>query len=284
MAQINTAADIASYIQTVYEQAMFVARANNVMAALVTSFTDRDDDAARASSEYNSVTMNSIGESDDLASQAFTPSVLASLTVGEVGAQTFITRRRIASDPNQARDDAANELGMALATKIETDILGDFASLTGGSLGAAGSVNIWGYFYAAQTLLVANKAPGPYYFVCHPYQWHPLAKAASVAGAQVVNAPQFQDEITRNFYLGTVGGINVFQSPNIAIDGSGDAVAAMFARPALALDMRRPPMLEPEYDASRRGWELNMTALYAHGVWRPAFGIKLTTDAAAPTA
>lgn len=282
MAQINTAADIASYIQTVYEQAMFVARANNVMAALVTSFTDRDDDAARASSEYNSVTMNSIGESDDLVSQGFTPSVLATLTVGEVGAQTFLTRRRVNSDPNQARDDAANELGMSLASKIETDILGDFTSLTGGSLGAAGSTNIWGYFYAAQTILVANKAPQPYFYVCHPYQWHPLAKAASVAGASVVNAPQFQDEITRNFYLGTVGGINVFQSPNIAIDGSGDAVAAMFARPALALDMRRPPMLEPEYDASRRGWELNMTALYAHGIWRPAFGVKITTDAAQP--
>ena len=42
---------------------------------------------------------------------------------------------------------------------------------------------------------------------------------------------------------------------------------------ALALDMRRAPRLEPERDASRRGYELNLSAVYAHGVWRPKFGV-----------
>lgn len=281
-AQLNLASDITSYINNVYEDAMFIARANNVMAQLVTTFSDRNDDAVRKSSEYNAVTMNSIGEGDDLASQEFTPSVLASLTPGEAGAQVFLSRRRINSDPFQVRTDAATELGMSLATKIETDLLANFASLTGGTLGAAGSASIWGYFLAAQTILNANKAPRPYYAVMHSYQWHPLAKAASVAGAQVVNAPQFQDSIMADFYLGSVGGVAVFQSPNIAIDANDDATYAVFSRQAIALDNRIPPTLEPEYDASRRGWELNMSALYATGVWRPTFGVKVTTDATAP--
>jgi hypothetical protein len=41
--------------------------------------------------------------------------------------------------------------------------------------------------------------------------------------------------------------------------------------------------MEAERDASRRGWELNMTAVYAHGVWRPEWGVCMTFDAAAPT-
>ena len=47
----------------------------------------------------------------------------------------------------------------------------------------------------------------------------------------------------------------------------------MFSRDALGYDLRRAPRLEPERDASRRGIELNMTAVFAAGVWRPGFGV-----------
>jgi len=47
--------------------------------------------------------------------------------------------------------------------------------------------------------------------------------------------------------------------------------------------MRRALRLEDERDASRRGIELNMTAVYAYGVWRPAMGITGLFDASTPT-
>ena len=282
-AGLNTAANISTYIQNIYEDAMFIARENAIMPQLVTTFGDTtDENRLRKSSLYGSATIATLGETDDLASQTFTPSVLSTLTPAEVGAQFFLTDSRMSSDPFGMRNDAAMELGMALATKINTDLLGDLASLTGGTVGAAGTVITWGQFFAARALLKAQKAPEPYRCVLHEYQWFVLAKSVAPA-ATVTNAPQLQDEVARRYYVGTAAGADIYTTADITIDGSTDAKGGMFSAAALALDGRRAPRLEVERDASRRGVELNMTGVYAHGVWRPSFGVLMYFDAATPT-
>ena len=278
-----TAAAISAYIQNIYEDAMFIARENAIMPQLVTTFADtNDENQLRKSSLYGSATIATLGETDDLSSQTFTPAVLSTLTPAEVGAQFFLTDSRMSSDPFGVRNDAALELGMAMATKINTDLLGDLASLTGGTVGAAGTVISWGHFYAARAVLKAQKAPEPYRCVIHEYQWYVLAKSVAPA-ATVTNAPMLQDEVARRYYVGTAAGVDIYTSADITIDGSTDAKGGMFAAPAIALDGRRAPRLEPERDASRRGIELNLTGVYAHGVWRPAFGVLMYFDAATPT-
>jgi hypothetical protein len=279
----NTQANIAAYMQTIFDDAMFIARDVVLMPRLVTQFSDTTDESkTRTSSIYGSLTMATLGETDDLASQSFTPAALATLTPSESGGQVFITDKRISSDPFGAQNDASLELGAAMGAKINTDLLDDMANFTGGTVGAAGTVITWGHFFAARTQLKATKAPMPYRCVLHEYQWHVLAKAVAPA-ATVTNAPQFQDEITRQWYAGSVAGVDIFTTSDITIDGSGDAKGGMFSPSALALDGRRAPRIEPERDASRRGWELNETAVYAHGVWRAAFGILLHFDAAVPS-
>lgn len=97
----------------------------------------------------------------------------------------------------------------------------------------------------------------------------------------MTNAPQFQDAITKSFYQGSLLGVNCFTSANI---GTGTAVyCGMFSQQAIAFDVRRAPRLEVERDASRRAWELNYTAVYAAGLWRPAFGVAGVFDASTPT-
>jgi hypothetical protein len=282
MPSLNTYSNISSFVNTVFEDAMFVARDNNLMAALVTVYNDRTGLALRKSSEYGTATMQTIAETDDLTSQAFTPAVLSTLTPAEAGAQFFLTDSRIESDPFAAREDATMELGLATAQKIEKDLLGNFSSLTGGTIGAAGTVITWGHFFAMLSVLRGRNAPLPYVAVLHPYQWHALGKAIA-PGATVTNSPAIQDAVTRNFYVGSVSGVDIYTSANITVDGSDDAYGAMFSRQALALDVRRAPRLEPERDASRRGWELNISTVYAHGIWRPRFGVTGLFDATTPT-
>ena len=62
-----------------------------------------------------------------------------------------------------------------------------------------------------------------------------------------------------------------------------DFTGGVFPRSALAIDWRRGIRVEPQRDASRRGTEFNMSAVYAHGIWRPALGIEMYFDASAPT-
>jgi len=54
-------------------------------------------------------------------------------------------------------------------------------------------------------------------------------------------------------------------------------VGGMFAKEALAFDLRRALRIEPQRDASRGGggWELNATMIYAQGVYRPQYGVRL---------
>ena len=275
------ASDIGTFVQTIYEDAMMVARDNNLMAQLVTAFMDRSGTAARTRSEYGTAVINTISEVDDLTSQAFTPATANTLTPAEVGAQFLITDTRVESDPFGVRNDASLELGLSMGQSIEKNLLSNFSSLTGGTVGAAGTVITWGHFFAMLTRLRAQNAPLPYNFVCHPYQWHLLGKAVA-PGATVTNGEVIQNAVLQNFYVGSVSGVNIFTSANIAIDTNVDAYCAMFARQAIGIDWRRAPRIEPERDASRRAWELNLSGLYAHGVWRPKFGIQGLFDAATP--
>lgn len=284
MSNFNPSTDINAYIQTIFEDAMFVVRENAQMPALVTQFGDTTDERKpRQSSNWSSATIAAINETDDLQSQAFTPSAGQTLTPAEAGGQFFLPDTRISADPFGVRNAAALELGMATAAKINTDLLGDIASLTGATVGTAATTITWGHFFAALSQAeVASKKNGPYVCVLHTYQWHQLAKSVA-ASATVTNAPNFQDEVMRRWYIGTVGPVDIYTTTDLTIDTSGDAKGGMFPRSAIAFDGRRAPRLEPERDASRRGWELNMTTVYAHGVWRPEIGVVMYFDCATPT-
>lgn len=265
--------DITAYIATIYADAVLVARENMFMSNLVYGFGDRTGLAVRSRSQYGTATINTIGEDDDLSSQAFTPSVQSSLTPAEAGAQFFLTDSRIESDPFQVMNDASQELGMAVADKVNVDLLGDFNTFEAGTIGASGSALTWNYVFAMQAVLRVKKAPLPYRFVCTPYQFYRLGIAASV-GNTVTNAPSVQEKFASGagFYQGTFYGIDFFTCTDCEVS-STDAYAGMFSPSALALDVRRAFRLEPQRDASRRGWELNASMVYAHGVWRATWGV-----------
>jgi hypothetical protein len=284
--QLNTWSDISSIARLIQEDAVFIERDTNFMSQIVTTFGDMSGGNLRKNYQYNAGTAKSIGESDDLTSDAFTPSLLNTLTPGEIGEQFFLTDLRVESDaPERIRTDAAQELGFAARDKIETDLLGTFSSLTGGTVGAAGTVINWSYVFAAATLAraAAKNRSMPLYCVVHEYQWHVLAKATSVAGITLQTVPDRLVGPGGSWYVGSAAGITFYATTNITVDTNTDAVGGMFMKPALALDVRRPIRVEPERDASRRGYEFNMSAVYAYGVWRPKFGVKMIFDAATPT-
>ena len=283
MGVLNPSDDISPYVQTIFEDAWFIAREEGFMARLATNFTDDDEVKARSSSQYSSVTIAQLNETDDLQSQAFTPSVVATLTPHEFGAQYFLPDRRISADPFSLRADAARELGLGMAQSINTNMLSLLPNLTGGTVGAAGTTITWGHFFAMLSQLKAAKAPPPYFCVMHIYQWHQLAKASSVAASTQPTASWLTDEVMRRWFVGSVAGVDILTTADISVDSNGDAYCGMFSPVAIAIDQRRAPRLEVERDASRRGYELNYTAVYAYGVWRPAMGIVGLFDASTPT-
>ena len=284
--QNNLVGDISAYMNTIYDAALLVARDQNIMTQLVHIPPSSMNEAElRKLSRMTGFNVTSLTDADDMASQKFTPSVISTLTPAMAGGQYWLTDARMNSSPFQERALAAQDMGEAVATKLETDLIGTFSSFTGGTVGTAGSVITWGNVFAMEARLKAQKALYPYFLVLHPYQWHVLAKAASVAGTRT-NAPEsLLAAVNSNFFVKQAGGVYIFTSANVSVDASDDAVIGMFAREAIALDVRRAPRLEPERDASKGGggWELNLTINYAAGAWDKVKGIQGTFDASVPS-
>jgi len=286
----NIWGNVSSIAQRVESDAIHVVREVNFLEPMITSFGEMTGANVRRGYKFDSVTVNQVSDADDLVSQTFTPSADQDLTPYEYAAQYFITDTRAESMlPENILNDAAVELGLGAADLVMSHICGDFASLTGGTVGAAGTAITFSYLAAAiaQARNVNNSASKPLVAVIHGYQAAVLQQTASVAGATArADAPGFtQDMTVRGIgaaYAFTFDGVpvyQVFQDP----DGDVDFNGGVFPREALAVDWRRRIKIEPQRDASRRGLELNMSFLYAHGVWRPDRGISMVFDATAPT-
>jgi hypothetical protein len=163
------------------------------------------------------------------------------------------------------------------------DILADFASFTTDK-GAAGASLSLAKCAASLAVLRKNLAPNPLYFVLHPYGWYDVWTELGQPAAQKALLGDVANRALMDFYVGSWLAATWFTSANITVDGSDDAVSAVFNPQALGFDSREAPTMEPERDASRKATELNMSASYATGVIRTEFGIKLTHDATEPTA
>lgn len=284
MPDINQYSDISGYVQTVYDEAMFVARENVLVANLVRVFNDRDSQATRTNSRYaGTITLTSVGDTDDLTSQAFNPETYKSITPAEYAGQVFITDKRLRNDPFGAAEDTRNEFGLAQAAHIERALIGNFSSLTGGTVGGGGTAPKWSTWYAALAAVRRTNRAGSWVAVMHPDAWYHLGTAAALQGnVSQANAPEFQNDVMRSFWMGRANGIDIYTSTYCASGGTS-IYGAIFDREAIALDLRVPFTIEPERDASRRGWELNASLTYGHGVWRPEYGVCLLGDVTTPT-
>ncbi len=270
-----------SLFSNIFEDAVFAVTEQTIATRLVRNFNDALGTQTRTISEYPTVTPQQVAEGDDFSAPTkFTKTTLSTLTPAKYMAQFILTDERIDTDQQNAREDAAIALSNGFADNIDSNILSNFSSLTGGTVGASGSTMTWGYLMAAIAIMRGNKVPRPWYAVLHPYHWADLGEAAAV-GATVTNAPSFQDEVMRSFYVGSVLGVDLFFSANCKTSGS-DAYSAVFNPNAIAFDLRKDLTLEWERDTSKTAWELNMHCRYAHGVWRPTWGVQIIADATTP--
>ena len=280
---ISQVAQLNSLFSDIFEDAVFIAREQNLMTNLVRNFSARGW-MDRKLSFYPEIVAETVAEGEDFSNPTtFDKSGVKTLTPAEVMAQVVLTDRMIETDPQDARRDASTELGNAISTKIDKDILGEFTNISDsiGTINTALTINIMA---AGVSQLRNSLAPNPIYVVLHPYQWHDIWDELGTPGTDLAFLGDAANEALRSFFVSTLLNVKWFISANIAVDGSDDAIGAIFNPTAIGFDSRKAPLMEPERDASLRAWELNISAGYAEGVIRTAFARKITSDATAPTA
>ena len=273
----TTSSTLDDLFANIIMQARFTAEEQSLMAGLITRY-DIGNVAGTTIQvpKYPAVTAADLTEGTDLTSSTVSTSGVT-VTVGEVGAQVLLTDMAAMGAGNPAQE-LGTVLGNSIATKMDKDIIALFDGFST-ALGAAGQeITVADLFKAAATLR-ANKALGPVYAVVHPFHAYQLSANLTNTFANP-NGGDLQNEAMRNGFVGSVGGIEVYQSANITVDGTDDAKGCVFTREAMCIAMKRDFNLETERDASNRAFELNATAVYGVGELDDSYGVEMLFDAA----
>ena len=257
-------------------QARFTAEEQSLLRNLVTVYNiEAQAGTTIQVPKYPSIAAADLTEGTDMSSTAVSTSSV-SIAVAEVGAQVLLTDMAAMGAGNPA-DELGTVLGNAIATKMDQDLIALFDGFST-SLGATTTELTAAYLFQAAATLRANNARGRLVGVFHPYQTYALKSNLTNTFANP-NGGDLQNEAMRNGYVGTIAGIDIYESANLTVDGFGDAKGAIFAPEALALAMKRDFTIEPQRDASNRAWELNATAIYGVGELDDSYGVEMYFDA-----
>ena len=273
----TTSATLDDLFVNIVAQARFTAEEQSLMLGLVTQYNI----AGQAGKviqvpKYPAVTAADLTEGTAPSDTDVSTSSV-SVTCAEVGNSVLLTDLAAMGAGNPA-DELGTVLGNAIATKIDSDLIALFSGFSN-ALGSAGAeITVADIFKAAATLR-ANKVTGSMAAVVHPFQAYQL-KAGLTNTFANPNGGDLQNEAMRNGYVGSIAGVDIYESANVSIDGSDDAVAGVFAPEALAIAIKRDFNLETQRNATRRGTEMVATAIYGVAELDDSFGVKITADAA----
>ena len=257
-------------------QARFTAEEQSIMLGLVTNYNI----AAQAGKtiqvpKYPAISAADLSEGSDMSSTTVSTSSVT-CTIGEVGAQVLLTDLARTGAGNPAVE-LGTVLGNAIAKKMDTDLIALFDGFST-SIGAASQeITVADIFKAAATLRNSN-APGSVAAVLHPFHAFQLQANLTNTFANP-NGGDAQNEAMRTGFVGSLAGIDIYQSSNITVDGSGDAKGAVFVPEALAIAMKRDFEIEVQRDASLRADELNATAVYGVAELDDSYGVEMLFDA-----
>ena len=273
----TTSATLDDLFVNIVAQARFTAEEQSLMMGLVTQYNIAGQAGKTVQiPKYPAVTAADLTEGTAPSDTDVSTSSVT-VTCAEVGNSVLLTDLAAMGAGNPA-DELGTVLVNAIATKIDKDLIALFSGFSG-ALGAAGQELAVSDLFKAAATLRANKVTGAMAAVVHPFQAYQL-KANLTNTFANPNGGDLQNEAMRNGYVGSIAGVDIYESANVSIDGSDDAVAGVFAPEALAIAIKRDFNLETQRNATRRGTEMVATAIYGVAELDDSFGVKITADAA----
>lgn len=277
----STVANLGDLFPKIYQETLFVIRAKNLMAGLVTNVTGQGV-ASRYIPLYNEITASSVAEGGTPTAQQLSKGTADTITVSYIRTKVGLTDQRQATDPDNGVAHVSQEGGMAIAKKIDQDLLAEFANFSN-TMGAAGSALTLKRTAAAIAILQSKNAFGKPNVVLHPFAWNTVYNELTQNGVttRAANASDVVNAAMRDYLVNTEQGADWYISNNI---GTGTAaVHGAFVREAIELDTRLPVSQKEQRDEDSSSWYIYHNAWYGTGTPRADFGVKITADASLPT-
>ena len=276
MANETTSSTISELYTEIVAEALFVASEKSVMRPLVRNYAISGGGKSVEVPIYSAVSAAAVSEASDLSNTAINPSSVT-ITASEVGIMTTLTDLARNSAPRNVAADIGRLFGEAIAKKIDTDLTALFDGFSS-SIGGAGTELTVAHIFQAVATLKQSGVPGPYYGVFNPKVIYNVKKSLTNTFVNP-NAGDLQNEAMRTGFIGTIAGVQIFESSNV--DGTTDTdncKGAVFSQDALALAMMQDLKIESQRDASLRADEIVATAVYGVGEIHDTYGVEMLNE------
>ena len=221
-------------------------------------------------------------------------------TTSEIGVMFLLTDRakRVTNEDLAGR--GGRFMGNAIRRNVETTGLGLFSGLSR-DLGAAGNSFNPNFIAAAKVRLRSGTetnqtepVSGEITAIVQPYHIHDILTSSGTLGTTGGNEnvlatgrqpiDGWTEELVREYDIKRVYGVNIAGAPLITIDGSDDAVGAIFSNMAfLYVGTSNDMHVEKDRDISLRAEVMVMTKEFGFAELEDQFGFAITADASVPT-
>jgi len=265
-------------------EAQFAAYETSIARQIVTPF----DYPANAGSTlqvpiYSSVTAVDLSEGQ-APSSADTNTTSATVNLSEVGTYFQVTDFLRDSAERDVISDLGFNAGRAIAEKMDTDVFSLFSSFNN-SVGVEDSAVTVDNIFEAVATLRQNKIVGPLTAVLGPRQALQLKKELATAGGANLTASEIGSSVLREYYIGSIAGVQVFESSLVdqTVDSDSDTelntVGAIFAPTAIGHAMRGGVNMETQRQAAKRAEDIMMHVVKGEVILQNNHGVKIVGSA-----
>ena len=277
---ITTTSETVELFENISQAAVFTLSEQTVIRPLVANYDLSGTPGLTASIPVIPVvSAGALVEGTDIGTMTTFNPTGKDVTCAEIGVGVELTDFTKESASLDVQAAVGRQIGDGIAAKVDQDLANLFAGFSSTVGSGAAEITASVIFQAAATLRNAN-APGPYYCVLAPFQ--AMALKQQLAGTGNTNMGSLSDignQALRDGFIGTLAGMQIFESSNISNDPSaGGVIGAAFSRDALAYVNKRPFRLETERNASARSTELIGTHAFGVSELVDAYGVGIIGD------
>ena len=289
MPQISSTGVLANVAKEMISQIRFTNEHNAVMAELVEKHTLAKGEDTAIFPKAGQVNVRVLNEGEEMSNEQDIGLSTLSVQTNQVGGYIIISTRllhRTAASAGSLFNVVAKQFGAAQARLENTDLLGMFAALNGGTdLGGAGFALSAANAVSAIARAKTDKYGDQLRFVHHPNAILRLSRDLSTVGSgQLRPIPEgFSKDVLENYWTGLrLSTVPFFETGDITRDGSDDAIGAIFDKSALGILKEAAPTSYREMVNRRFAWELGFKGEYIAFELDDTKGAPVTCDAINP--
>lgn len=280
--EIDTGVASGVLYENITQAAQFVFNENALLRQLVTTYDMTGTPGLTASIPlYPKVTNGgALSAGADLSNESITPTAV-DITAAEYGHMSTIQDIVVEASPLDVGADIGRVLGDALAQAMDETIVDLFASAsTDVGPGAGAEVTVEHIMKGAASLRAAGVPMQGLVAVLHPHQAFNVKKTFLNAGGSFGASTAAADTVAREYFVGRIGGVDIYESASMDVNTDDDAIGAVFHPASIGMALKRDIRIALQRDESIRGFEVVASAAWGTGIIDGAKIVKLTGDAA----